>query len=187
MFSPDKAHIIGLLAAASIIAIAASPAAAAVHFDGKVQAGGGSVAGATVTLWAGSGDDPKQMAQARTADDGSFALSTDETPGPGVGLYVIAKGGVAAVNRSAGDNPGLAFLAVLGGTPPAHLTINEMTTVASVWTNTQFLDGAALRGPPLSLSIAAGNVLNFVDLQTGGWGGPIQDPLNSAWQASDAL
>src|SRR5262249_11192742 len=27
---------------------------------------------------------------------------------------------------------------------------------------------------------AAGNVPNFVDLQTGGWGGAIQDPLNSS-------
>ena len=58
MFSPDKAHIIGLLAAASIIVIAASPAAAAIRIEGQVQAGGGPVAGATVTLWAGSGGDP---------------------------------------------------------------------------------------------------------------------------------
>jgi len=116
---------------------------------------------------------------ARTADDGRFALGTDDVPGPGVSLYVIAKGGVASVNKSAGDNPEMAFLAVLGATPAAHLTINEMTTVASVWTNAQFLEGAAIKGPALSLSIAAGNVPNFVDLSTGGWGGPIQDPLNS--------
>ena len=69
-------------------------------------------------------------------------------------------------------------MAALGPTPPAKVTINEMTTVASVWTNAQFLDGAEIKGPPLSLKIAAGNVPNFVDLATGGWGGPIQDPLN---------
>ena len=68
---------------------------------------------------------------------------------------------------------------MLGGTPPAKVVVNEMTTIASVWTNAQFLDGAAIKGPALSLSIAAGNVPNFVDLPTGGWGGPIQDPLNS--------
>ena len=54
-----------------------------------------------------------------------------------------------------------------------------MTTVASVWTNAQFLDGTAIKGPALGLRIAAGNVPNFVDLQTGGWGAAIQDPLNS--------
>ncbi len=54
-----------------------------------------------------------------------------------------------------------------------------MTTIASVWTNAQFLDGAAIKGPALSLSIAAGNVPNFVDLSTGGYGVMIQDALNS--------
>ena len=55
-----------------------------------------------------------------------------------------------------------------------------MTTVASVWTSAQFLDGTALKGHALGLRIAAGNVPNFVDLSTGGWGGTIQDPLNSS-------
>ena len=163
----------------SLACFAASPAEAALRVDGQVQAGGGAVAGSTVTLWAGRAGEPKQLAQAKTSVDGSFALETDETPGPGVSLYLVARGGVASVNKSGGDNPALAFLAVLGGAPPAKVVVNEMTTVASVWTNAQFLDGAAIKGPALSLSIAAGNVPNFVDLQTGGWGGPIQDPLNS--------
>ena len=155
-------------------------AEAAVRIEGQVQAGGGAVANSTVVLWAGSTGEPKQLAQAKTAEDGSFALTTDEALGPGSSLYVTAKGGVAAVNKASGDNPSLAFLAVLGGSPPANVVVNEMTTVASVWTNAQFLDGAAIKGPALSLSIAAGNVPNFVDLATGGWGGAIQDPLNSA-------
>ena len=54
-----------------------------------------------------------------------------------------------------------------------------MTTVASVWTNAQFLDGTAIKGHALGLKIAAGNVPSFVDLATGGWGATIQDPLNS--------
>jgi hypothetical protein len=54
-----------------------------------------------------------------------------------------------------------------------------MTTVASVWTHNQFIDGSAIKGQPLQLKIAAGNVPSFVDLATGGWGGTIQDPLNS--------
>ena len=54
-----------------------------------------------------------------------------------------------------------------------------MTTVASVWTNAQFLDGAALKGHALGLRIAAGNVPNFVALETGGYGSIIQDGFNS--------
>jgi hypothetical protein len=65
------------------------------------------------------------------------------------------------------------------GTPPAQVVINEMTTVASVWTHAQFLDGTVIKGHALGLRIAAGNVPNFADLQTGGWGSAIQDPLNS--------
>ena len=56
--------------------------------------------------------------------------------------------------------------------------INEITTIASVWTNAQFLDGTALSGHALGLRIAAGNVPTS-SISTGGWGGPIQDPLNS--------
>ena len=86
--------------------------------------------------------------------------------------------GRPAASKRAGNNPALAFLAVLGGNAPAHVVVNELTTVASVWTNAQFLDGATITGHALGLHIAAGNVPNFVDLSTGGWGEAIQDPLN---------
>src|SRR5262249_36582603 len=98
--------------------------------------------------------------------------------GTDVILYVVAKGGEAAVNKGAGDNRAAALLAVLGNMPPPKVVINEMTTVASVWTHAQFLNGAAIKGHALGLRIAAGNVPSFVDLQTGGWGAAIQDPLN---------
>src|SRR5262249_41484912 len=48
-----------------------------------------------------------------------------------------------------------------------------------VWTHNQFIDGTAIKGHPLGLKIAAGNVPSFVDIQSGGWGTTIQDPLNS--------
>ena len=46
-------------------------------------------------------------------------------------------------------------------------------------TNAQFLDGTTLKGYALGLRIAARNVPNFVDLETGGYGGMIQDGFNS--------
>ena len=150
------------------------------HVEGQAQAGGGPLADATVTLWAGSSSDPRQLAQTKTGADGSFQLNSQENIGPDVILYVTAQGGAAAVAKNGGDNPAIAWLSVLGNTPPAKAVINEMTTVASVWTNAQFLDGTALKGHPLGLKIAAGNVPSFVDLQTGGWGTTIQDSLNSS-------
>ncbi len=70
------------------------------------------------------------------------------------------------------------MMSILGPNPVPHVVVNELTTVASVWTGAQFLNGTSLRGNPLGLRIAAGNVPNFVDVGTGGYGGPIQDPLN---------
>ena len=179
MFNPDKAQIAGMLLAAGLIIGAISSATAAVRMEGQVQAGGGAVANSTVTLWAAGADDPKQLGQAKTGADGRFSLSSDETPGSSASLYLVATGGVASVNKASGDNPSIAFLTVLGGALPPTVTINEMTTVASVWTNAQFLQGAVIKGPALSLRIAAGNVHNFVDLTTGGYGGIISDGLNS--------
>src|SRR5262249_14444895 len=150
-----------------------------VRIEGQVQAGGGPLANSTVTLWAASAGEPRQLAQARTNNDGHFTLGSQETRGADVILYVVAKGGEAAGNKDAGDNPAAALLAVLGNVPPPKVVINEMTTVASVWTHAQFLNGAAIKGHALGLRIATGNVPNFVDLQTGGWGAAVQDPLNS--------
>jgi hypothetical protein len=145
---------------------------------GQVLGAGAPITQSTVTLWAASAGPPRQLAQTKTDKDGRFAIHGTGTPDSS--LYLVATGGVSAANQGSGNNPAIALIAVLGSNPPAKVVINEMTTVASVWTNAQFLDDATLRGQPLSLRIAAGNVPNFVDLSTGGWGGAIQDPLNSS-------
>src|SRR5262249_44778074 len=97
-----------------------------VRIEGQVQAGGGPLANSTVTLWAASAGEPKQLAQARTNNDGRFELGSQETLGADVILYVVAKGGEAAVNKGAGDNSAAALLAVLGNVPPPKVVINEM-------------------------------------------------------------
>jgi hypothetical protein len=158
---------------------ACGAASAAVRIEGQVQAGGGAIARSTVSLWAASADAPARLAQVDTAADGGFVISTEQTPSPGTILYLVASGGEPTINKSAGNNPAIALMAVLGDTPPARVVINEMTTVASVWTAAQFFDGTAIRGYALGLHIAAGNVANFVDLASGGYGGMIQDALNS--------
>jgi hypothetical protein len=164
--------------------LAAAPAAAqqAPAFDdlmGQVLGGGAPIAGSTVTLWAAGADEPKQLAQARTGDDGRFTLRVPVARGTGVSLYLLAQRGEPAARKGGGDNPAIGLLAVLGDALPSRVVINEMTTVASVWTHAQFLDGTAIRGHALGLRIAAGNVPNFVDLATGGYGTTIQDGLNS--------
>ena len=166
-----------LVAAFAISALlSAAPVFAANSIEGKVLGAGGPIAKSTVTLWSASADAPKQLAQTQTGDDGRFTLVAEGSPDSI--LYLVAKGGEPSARKVVGDNPAIALISVLGAKPPAKVTINEFTTVASVWTNAQFLDGSAIRGNTLGLRIAAGNVPNFVDLETGGWGSAIQDPLN---------
>jgi hypothetical protein len=50
-------------------------------------------------------------------------------------LYVVAKGGTPKAAAANGPNAATGLMAVLGTTPPEKLTINEFTTIASVWTS----------------------------------------------------
>ncbi len=162
---------------AILVLLPAVPVFAVNSIEGQVFGAGAPIAKSTVTLWSASADAPKQLAQTRSGDDGHFTLSAEGSPDSI--LYIVAKGGEPTANKGGGDNPAIALLAVIGNKPPAHVVINEFTTVASVWTNAQFLDGTAIKGNPLGLRIAAGNVPNFVDLATGGYGEMIQDGFNS--------
>jgi hypothetical protein len=155
--------------ATALLGWASSPAAAVVRIERQVQAGGGAVARSSVTLWAASANAPVRVAQTTTDATGSFVVSADQTP-DGAVLYLIAIAGTPSASKQRSNNPALTFLAVLGGNPPGHVVVNEFTTVASVWTAAQFLDGAAIKGYALGLRIAAGSVPNFVDVATGGCG-----------------
>jgi hypothetical protein len=160
------------------LVLLAGPAFAA-PLDGQVLGAGAPIANSTVTLWQAGSSAPRQLAQVRSGADGRFMLGAPDAPLSEGSLYLVARGGTPAAGKGSGDNPAIALLTVLGARAPAKVTVNEMTTVASVWTHNQFIEGEAIKGQPLQLKIAAGNVPSFVDLQTGGWGGTIQDPLNS--------
>ena len=140
--------------------------------------GGAPIAQSTVTLWAASAGEPKQLAETKTDNEGRFELRSS---GASVdsSLYLVATGGEPKA-RGGGDNSAIALLAVVGSRPSASVVIDEMTTIASVVTHMQFIDGTVIKGSPLQLRIAAGNVPNFVDLETGGYGATILDALNSA-------
>jgi hypothetical protein len=141
-----KTQIATVLLAAALIGYACGSASAAVRIEGQVQAGGSPLASSTITLWAASSGEPEQLAQTKSGSDGRFELRTAETREKDIILYLIAKGGIPTINKGSGDNPAIALLTVLGNKPPAKVVINEMTTVASVWTHAQFLDGTAVKG-----------------------------------------
>src|SRR5262245_33072969 len=143
------------------------PAYGADSVTGRVLGAGAPIADSTVTLWAASADAPKQVAQTRTDAGGRFSLPAPRTAGKDSTFYLVAQGGRPTADKMGENNPAIALIAAVGATPPAKVTINEMTTVASVWTHNQFIDGTAIKGQPLQLKIAAGNVPSFVDLGTG--------------------
>lgn len=155
----------------------AAPVVAA-DVAGKVQAAGGPIAGATVTLYAAGDGAPTQVALGKTGDDGAFTLDAGKAAADAV-LYVVAKGGTPKAAARKGANDAIAMLAVLGSERPKTVTVNELTTVASAFTSARFINGESISGPPLGLRIAAGNAPNLVDPETGGWGKVLLDPLNS--------
>src|SRR5262249_38635982 len=56
--------------------------------------------------------------------------------------------------------------------------------VASTFTAARFIDGETISGKSPGLQIAAGNVPNLVDPETGGWGKVLVDPVNSTYTAT---
>src|SRR5271165_6125899 len=179
LFKINNPRIVGSFLVAGVIAAAVSPAAGATRIEGQVQIGSGAIAGSAVSLWAASAEAPARLAQVQTDADGRFVISVDATPSGASSLYLVASGGTPAINKAGGENNGIHLLAVLGNDPPPKVVVNELTTVASAFTNARFIKGEAISGNPLGLKIAAGNVPNLVDPATGGWGKVLLDPLNS--------
>lgn len=169
-----------LTACAFSIALISVPAFAADRIEGRVEAGGAAISGADVTLWLARPGAPERLAEAKTDDDGSYDLAIPDGKDDSSVLYLIAAGGTSKLSSAKTPNPATTLMATLGTASPTRVTINELTTVASAWTGAQFLSGTELRGNKLGLRIAAGNVPNLVDLETGGLGPVIQDGLNSS-------
>lgn len=165
---------------ATVSTLAANAVSAAVSIEGKVEALAKPVSAAAVTLWWAGPGPAEQLAQTKTDSYGRFTLSADTANSDKGVFYVTSVGGEgpAAAEQSPGD--ALQLMAILGAKPPSRVTINERTTIASVWTAAQFLKQQQLAGHALGLKIAAGNVPNLVNLQTGALGPVIQDPLNSS-------
>ncbi|HZY99034.1 MAG TPA: hypothetical protein VFE36_05635 [Candidatus Baltobacteraceae bacterium] len=173
----------GSLSVAVLLFATAAPTAAAERIAGRVLISGAPVENSTVTLWSASASAPKKVGETRSSADGGFSLSTGGAQKDAV-LYVVAAGGRPAASKTKGENPALTLLALLGSNSPESVVVNELTTVASAFTAAQFINGDAISGNPLGLRIAAGNVPNFVNLETGEWGNVLLDPINSTQTAT---
>ncbi len=152
----------------------------AASVSGAVVIGGQPISGATVTLWATGAARPEKIGEARTTSFGTFSI-IGKPDAPRSTLYLIARGGrrgPSAVNAAT------TLLLLLPPSHPSRVVINELTTVGSAFTAAQFVHGDELKGNPLGLKIAAGNVPNFVNVAKGGWGDVLLNPLNSTQTAT---
>src|ERR1700691_2053379 len=95
-----------------VVCSAAGPGltSAADTIEGTVIGAGAPIIKSTVTLWAATADEPKQLAQTQTGDDGRFTLSGEGSRDSI--LYLVAKGGEPTARSGSGDNPAIALLAV---------------------------------------------------------------------------
>ena len=170
-------HPLSVLAASLFLPFIPDIAHATDRLEGAVQAGGQTVADSAVTLWAAGAGEPIKLAETQSGADGKFSLSFDQASAKQGSLYITAQAG--RPGSASATNQAIALLSVLGQTRPESVVVNEMTTIASVLTHNQVINGATIKGSPLALRIAAGNVPNFVNRSTGGYGTLIQDGVNS--------
>lgn len=169
---------IGLLFFAAVLAGCDSPGGSDLTLSGRVLGGGEPLREAAVTLYeAGSSSQADELGSAFTNSSGEFEIKFSRPSGDGL-IYAIARGGIPA-GKSA-PNGAIALLTVVGDVDrrPESITINELTTIASVWTNAQFLGGSSISGNYVGVRNAAQSVGNFVNIETGGLGGVIQNSVN---------
>jgi len=167
----QRASVSGGIAALLFGMWVTSLPALALDMDGTLTLGGEAVPGAKVTLWKTAGtDSPAIIRETSTDAEGGFELHN---------LHTVEEDNVYYISTAGGVREGVALMSVLGATPPSSIVINELTTVASVFTSARFIDGTKISGNPLGVRIAAGNASNLVDPATGTWGKVLLDPLNS--------
>ncbi|MGO9060678.1 MAG: NHL repeat-containing protein [Candidatus Binataceae bacterium] len=134
-----------------------------------------SVSQALVTLYeagnSGYGAGAVSLGSAISAANGSFSIKYTPPAAPRL-LYLVAAGGRTAF----GANRAIELMAILGmsnALPAGNLTVNELTTAASVWTALQFISptNPTLIGTSSTNAIGLENTLagmaNLVNVSTG--------------------
>ncbi|MGH7987097.1 MAG: NHL repeat-containing protein [Candidatus Binataceae bacterium] len=160
-------------------------------YDGAPSTGN-PVSGASITAYqagaTGYGKGAIQLAQVSSQSDGSFTIPILTCQGSGYAqdVYLVATGGslsgqqggnpAIALNVQEGGNSAIALSAALGPcySLPDSVVVNEVTTVATTWALSQFLDStgqdvgtSATNQTGLSNAADIVTLKNLVDVTTG--------------------
>jgi hypothetical protein len=138
---------------------------------GSVHGGQQPVVGATIQLYAagktgyGSAARPMISSTVTTDSTGSFKISGTYTCQSGDYVYLVATGGNPGT--SSGNNSALAEMVGLGPcsalTPLTFISVNELTTVASVWALAPFMTGVTNVGTTASNSLGLANAFAAIN------------------------
>lgn len=175
-------YVASVLAIASTALTGCSPIASTVSsvpvamvIHGSVSGGAQAVSGSQVQLYAAgvkgtaSAAQPLLPSAVRTETDGSFSIAGKyNCPSTDAQVYLVARGGSAEVPAGK-QNPSLALMTALGTcgslAAPASVSINEATTVASVWPLASYMSSSSNLGSALddaSFTQAAADALQLV-------------------------
>lgn len=132
----------------------------AFNLEGKVQSGGTSrdieeLEDAQVRLFETTSGIPLQRGAARTNRNGRFEIESPIERTNGV-FYVTAR-----------TAQGVDLMTLIGPELPDEIVVNELTTVAAVWSASRFMSGTNLGGDAFGLQIAAKMNANVVSIRDG--------------------
>jgi hypothetical protein len=148
---------------------------------GTVHGGQQPVVGATIQLYAAgigaTSPNTNLLTRTVTTDaSGNFNIDLAYSCTAGQQMYIVALGG----DPGGGTNGNLALMSALGDcntlTTDTYISINEVTTVASVFALAPFMTGITTLGAPsantLGLAHAFASVNKLANIATGAAGGP---------------
>jgi sugar lactone lactonase YvrE len=152
-------------------------------FSVTVLSAGKPISNAQVMLWqAQPGAHSKMLAKSRTTIAGKSNF--DALPAPDSGFYYFTSKGGEIDGR---EVPRYAGLAVLRADQHGTITINEITTIGSLWPlAAQFTGDSGISGSANGLLVGSQHVQNLVDLSTGAFGATVLDGANLAFSETVA-
>ncbi len=150
--------------------------------QGYVRGGQQPVSGASIALYAAGSIGPGAGATNLLAPNivttdafGAFGITGEYVcPTATTQVYLVARGGNPGL-AAGGNNPALVMMAALGNcgdlSPSTNIAMNEVTTVASVWTLAQFMGAGGVIGSTATNATGLQNAFavakNLVDTSTG--------------------
>ena len=144
-------------------------------FTVTVLSDGKPISNAKVMLWqARPGAKPKMLAQSSTTMAGRSIF--DALPAPDSGFYYFTSEG-GEIDGS--EVPGYVGLAALSSDQQGAITINELSTIGSLWPlASQFTGDKSISGSANGLLIGSQHVQNLADVSTGTFGATVLNGNN---------